>query len=611
MEYWESQEYKRRRVMELQAIRYDDYELVHDGETRLLEYVSAVRDNPDGHNLFEVLSVIRFFRLRRQYVFRWDRIDRFTALYETLKFSGLTGRRSYRLTPIQYFQFANIKGFYEWVPVEADPRETVMTESVRVLDGQVYELRRLINDALLFLPRKFSKTTSTSALAVDELLFGDNNAQCYCGANSYKQAKICFDEIVKCLRPLDPRRTRFKFTRETVKWRLGNEFGKESTAECLSGGAETKDGLNASLVIFDEYGAARYTNDHSDAAELLQVLKSSMGVRKEPLTVIITSGSRVTDGPFSVMLRTAMRVLLGEVDNDHLFAHLFMPDAWEMSADCYGDPRLWRKVNPHIGVTVQEDYYRKQWADAQEDPEVYIEFVTKFLNIFHSESVQDWISSREIECLQEDFGVEGRPDAMASIDLSVHDDFSAVGYTVYDKSRHRFLSDCVFFIPEQTLLTHPNHALYRQWVSDGWLRVCPGKVVSAEMIVADVLKHNRRMRILQIGYDRWKSQEVVNALAAVISSQGTDPDKILRAVPQTYGAFTSPVETLEFAVKRTPPSVSFSRNPIIPYCFGNCYLDEDRMGNKKPVKRKRNLKIDGVIVTLQNFWLFNNYEQQV
>ena len=48
-------------------------------------------------------------------------------------------------------------------------------------------------------------------------------------------------------------------------------------------------------------------------------------------------------------------------------------------------------------------------------------------------------------------------------------------------------------------------------------------------------------------------------------------------------------------------------NPITFWMFGNAYLEEDRMENKKPVKRKANSKIDGVIVNLMSMWLFNNY----
>ncbi|UVV61271.1 hypothetical protein NXY01_22350 [Bacteroides fragilis] len=75
---------------------------------------------------------------------------------------------------------------------------------------------------------------------------------------------------------MDPKRRTFKKTREHIEWRE-NKFGKESFVECLSGGADTKDGLNASLIIFDEYAAAKYVKDHSEGAELLQVLESSSG----------------------------------------------------------------------------------------------------------------------------------------------------------------------------------------------------------------------------------------------------------------------------------------------------------------------------------------------
>ncbi|MFK2346188.1 terminase large subunit domain-containing protein, partial [Bacteroides fragilis] len=93
-------------------------------------------------------------------------------------------------------------------------------------------LRRLVRRAILFVPRKFSKTTSSSSLAVSELLFGDANAQAYTAANGYKQAQVCFKEISKIVKQLDPKRRTFKKTREHIEWRE-NKFGKESFVECL------------------------------------------------------------------------------------------------------------------------------------------------------------------------------------------------------------------------------------------------------------------------------------------------------------------------------------------------------------------------------------------
>lgn len=612
---YKSREYKSRKVEELRSIDLESYQLTDGDETRLLEYILEVRDNPDARNLYEILGVLRFLTFMRRYVFRWDKVKRFAAFQESLKFDGPKGRQCYRLTPIQYFQFAWIMGFYSWKETgPAAPGDTLITETRRIRDGKVEQLLRLTRRAILFLPRKFSKTTSMSSLAVFDLLAGDDNAQAYTAANSYKQAKICFDEISKVLLPLNPDKRYFKTTRETVKWKQGNGFGKFSFIECLSGGADSKDGLNASLVIFDEYAAAKYTKDHSEGAELLQVLESSMGTRLEPLTVIITTASRVPDGPFSVELENAMAVLRGEISKDNLFASLFMPDAWD-TADSYGDPALWHKVNPHIGTTVYESFYRDFWDDAQNDAEKMLEFKSKLLNVFTAASVQAWISADETRKLQRKFTpmeMVGRPETMVALDLSVYDDFSAVAFASYIREEAKFYVFIKFYIPEETLNNHPNARLYQEWVAGGHMEVCPGKIISADMIVTDILNYNEYLKIIKIGYDSYKSQEVINSLRAAIASEGGDPDNVLRAVPQTYGAFTSPVESFEIAVHDAEPRIVFNDNPIIPYCFDNCYLDEDtRTGNRKPLKRKANLKIDGAIVTLMDLWLFNNTERRI
>lgn len=603
--------YKTGKADELQGIDLDTYQL-DTIDARLYKYVAEVRNNPDAHNLYEVLAVLKFLRLMREYVFRPSKVKKFVKLYESLKFSGMDGRRCYKLTPIQYFQFASILGFFRWEDVgsaEGYPDKEGKTKKIE--DGRRYELRRLVREAILFVPRKFSKTTSTASLAVNELLYGDSNAQAYTAANSYKQARICFDEIAKIVKQFDPNRKYFKATRELLKWRQ-NELGKESFVECLTGGADTKDGLNASLVIYDEYAQAKYVKDHSEGAELLQVLTSSMGTRREPLTIIITTASRVEDGPFAIELDNAKKILVGEYKDDTQFASLFMPDAWELDTDQLGNPKLWKKCNPHIGITIQESYYQSRWEKAQRDVEAMIEFKTKLLNIFTSQGVNVWMAQQLVKSLQVDMDIDsikGRPEAMAAMDLSVSDDFSVVVYNIYSRALKKFYIWLDCYIPEETLKSHPNKELYKVWVNNGWMKVCPGMVISPTMIVEDVLKRNEKLTILQIGYDSYKAQEVVNALAAAIMATGTDPKKILRAVPQTYGAFTSPVETFEMAAKMQPPKVAMAANPILPYCFGNCYLDEDKMRNKKPLKRKDNLKIDAAIATLMTFWLYNNYEQ--
>lgn len=581
----EARERKIRAAEALGRVRLDALPAAQtDG--RIRAYLAAIAAAPEAHNLYEVLAALRFCRMAERHTWRGGVVRRFVRLYESLRFSGIAGRRRYRLTPVQLFQFASILGFYD-----------------RGADGS---WTRTTREAILFVPRKFSKTTSSASLAVHELLFGDANAQAYTGANSYKQAQVCFKEIRKLVQQLDPKRERFKFTREHVEWRDGNRYGKESFAECLTGGADTKDGLAASLVIMDEYAQARYVKDHSTGAELLNVLRSSMGIRRDPLTVIITTASRVPDGPFAQELEGAKRMLLGEYEDDGLFASLFLPDEWDY-ADL-GRPELWRKCNPHIGVTVRESFYADAWAAAQRDPEQMAEFKTKLLNVFVTPGVQEWLPRGLLEKLTGPAFMDrltGRPDAMCALDLSISDDFSAVTYSVYGRDTRKFYVHTDYYIPEGTLAEHPNRRLYQYWVRRGWLKVCPGRVIDGRMIVADVLRRNEQVRILQIGYDSWKSTEVVNMLAGAI---GPRAGKVLRAVPQTYGAFTAAVETLELAAKRMPAGLQLDDNPMQVYCLTNAYIDEDRMGNKKPVKRKANLKIDSAVTTCMTFWLWNNFE---
>ena len=152
-------------VQELQRIDVSSYKL-HKADERLQLYIIGCIANPTEHNVYELLAISRFFLFIEKYEFRISEVRRFIVFYERLKFSGTKGRRCYKLTPIQVFQFANIMGFYR------------------------SKNKRLCREALLFVPRKFSKTTSVASLAIYDLIFGDHNAQADVAANTYKKATI-------------------------------------------------------------------------------------------------------------------------------------------------------------------------------------------------------------------------------------------------------------------------------------------------------------------------------------------------------------------------------------------------------------------------------------
>ncbi len=549
-------------------------EALVDTDRRIGQYVLNVIDHPEMHNLYEILGIRRFLRMLDKYQWKPSRVRNFFRFYEALRFSGIKGRTRYKLTPIQAFQFANIFGF---------ARD----------DG-----RRLIRVAYLFVPRKFSKTTSSAALAVYDMLYGDNNAQAYVGANSYDQAKICFDEIRNIMNDIDPRGKHFRVNREKITFK---DRGRDSLIQCLTANAKTKDGLFASLVIMDEYAQARNTAG-KNGADLKNVLTTSMGPRRSPLTVVITTASEVVDGPFAHELDGVLKVLRDETENDIMFASVFMPDV----DDAESDPKTWAKVQPHLGITVQPDYYENEWQAAQLSAENMLAFRTKLLNVFSVNEEKTWFTHEKAKELLGDFDIDhasGRPDCAVAFDLSVHDDFSAVTYTTYSSETRRFYAHTDYYFPEGALKGHPNEQLYRLWHASGYLNLCKGQKIDVAQITEDILRRSKAVNIVRIGYDAYKAQDLTSILKSVGGRN------VLTPYSQTYGSFNLPVESFEMLAWDEPPKIVLNNNPINAFCLENCVIDTDNLDNKKPLKISQYRKIDGTITMLMTLGLLYSFER--
>ena len=543
--------------------------ILNSADKRIAQYALNVIANPDCHNLFELLGLKRFIKFMDKYEFRISAVQAVILVIESLRFPSQKGLSTLKLSPVQIFALAFIYGFYK-------------------PDG-----RRLVRNALLFVPRKFGKTTLVAGIAIYELLFGDADGQVYACANSYQQAKICFDNIRNCLKALDRTGNRFRVNREVI---FNDMKGRSSFARCLASDPSTLDGLSASCYILDEYAQAR-------SAELRNVMSTSTGIRHSPLELIITTASDVLDGPCVNTLEAYQRILLEEAEDDSVFAIIFIPDV----DDVESDPRTWRKVQPHIGVTVQEDYYAEKWLKAQQSAEDMLAFRTKLLNIFAVNESKAWITGDEIRDLYKPFSFEQLaktdstpPYCAVSFDLSVWDDFSAVSYEIYrpDGTFH-FHTD--YYLPEGSLERHQRAELYKEWVRKGYLNLLPGATINYELIVQDIIKRNGQVLIVSIGYDPYHSKTAVNML------QAYGAGSVMHPVKQTYGAFTGSVETMELMVKNK--KCTFTPNEITSWCFGNCQMDEDKNGNRKPIKRAHTEKIDGAITCLMCQDLFNNFKR--
>ena len=75
-----------------------------------------------------------------------------------------------------------------------------------------------------------------------------------------------------------------------------------------------KDGFFVQVVNGDEYGSAAYVKGRCDMSNLMNVMCSSMGPRREPLRLITTTAGHAIQGPFQNELEGVKQLLENEMN---------------------------------------------------------------------------------------------------------------------------------------------------------------------------------------------------------------------------------------------------------------------------------------------------------
>ena len=228
------------------------------------------------------------------------------------------------------------------------------------------------------------------------------------------------------------------------------------------------------------------------------------------------------------------------------------------------------------------------------------------LNVFTINDEKTWFTHEKAKELLGSFDidrVQGRPDCAVAFDLSVHDDFSAVSYTMYSSESKRFYSHTDYYFPEGALKGHPNEQLYRLWNEKGYLKFCKGQKIDTALITEDILRRSKLVNIIRIGYDAYKAQELTSILKSVGAKN------VLTPFSQTYGSFNLPVESFEMLAYSDPTKIELNDNPINAFCLENCVIDTDNLENKKPLKVSQYRKIDGTITLLMTLGLLYTFDR--
>lgn len=245
---------------------------------------------------------------------------------------------------------------------------------------------RQFREVFFVVARKNGKTLLAASIAACcTFLDGEYGGRIYFAAPKLEQASLCFEAYHQMILQ-EPELDAMAQKRRTDIYIEQNN----TTAKPLAFSAKKSDGLNISVAVADE--SASWAGDQG--LKFYEVLKSSMGARRQPLLLSMSTAGYVNDGIFDELMKRSTRLLLGDSAERRLLPVIYMID----------DPEKWndinelRKSNPNLGVSVSVDYMLEEIAVAEGSLSKKAEFLTKYCNLKQNSSLA-WLSAQAVESM--------------------------------------------------------------------------------------------------------------------------------------------------------------------------------------------------------------------
>jgi len=448
-------------------------------------------------------------------------------------------------------------------------------EIVREVFGRVrYDdpTRRAYRTGLIGIPRKNGKTELCAAFALYGLIGdGIKRAQVYSAANEKQQAAQVFNAAAAMVEQDEELRERIdiQYAQKRMQDTVTRSFYQALSAEAYS-----KHGFNASMVIYDELHAA-------PSRDLWDVLRTSMGARREPLMIAITTAGFDLTSVCWELWDYARKVRDGIVTDPSFYQCLYETPE---TAD-WLDEREWYKANPALqGEHPFRDIddMRDLARQAQTKPELENTFRRVYLNQWTTTDVR-WLDMRAWARCQtaDDDDVQGRV-SYAGLDLGLKSDMSAF-VAVTPLADGRVVVRCRIWLPEGARERYRGRP-YASWQAAGALEITSGDVSDFERIAADVQQLSAEWNVAEIAYDE--------RFAAPLVQQLDMPHVVLLQQPQGY-ALNVGLRALEDAV--TSRTLCHNGQPVLAWMASNAIVDTGQRGELAVSKRKNPEKIDAIV----------------
>lgn len=365
---------------------------------------------------------------------------------------------------------------------------------------------RQFREVFFVVARKNGKSLLAAAIAnYCTFLDGEYGGRIYFAAPKLEQANLCFEAYHQMILQ-EPELDRMAQKRRT------DIYVKEwnTTAKPLAFSAKKSDGLNVSLGVADEIASWQ-----GDAGlKFYEVLKSSMGARRQPILLAMSSAGYANDGIYDELFKRSTRFLTGDSREARLLPVLYIID----EAERWNDINELAKSNPNLGVSVSVDYMLEEIAVAEGSLSKKAEFLTKYANLKQNSSIA-WLDVPVVEkATGAHLELEQFRDsyAVAGIDLSRTTDLTSCCVVVEKDGILNVISQ--FYIPAERIdeATERDNVPYQAYIDRGILTPSGDNFIDYHdcfQWFADLVE-KYQIYPLMIGYDRYSAQYLIQDLKA-------------------------------------------------------------------------------------------------
>lgn len=503
------------------------------------------------------------------------------------------------IRPVRFIeQFLRITdGAKAGQPLILEPYERCIIElAFGFVDDNGY---RRFREVLMVIGRKNGKTALLAALNIYMLTSdGEVGAECYNGATTKEQAALCYgttwDMLTKAA-PAIKKRVDNKIIRKGMIEKRscrGIRYDEKLNYLCtISSNSESLDGLNVHFAVLDELAASK------DGGATYQVLKGSMGVRTQPMLVMISSNGHVRDGIFDDRRNYCLRWLKDEVEDDRFLGFLYELDSREE----IDYPEMWPKANPGLGTVKSWDWMHDIVQQGKQNPRDWSEIVTKQFNIPEN-TYSSFLTYNE--CHNEatyEFDPKIDRYCCVGFDLSFSGDLSSCcAMWLRPGDEHIYEISHSWIAGEQirrngNSMRERDAVPYSLWEKEGWLTIIDGDKINQSVVIEWIQSLvNMGLYPRFCGYDNWHVDDwTERELERMFGKENFE------SVP-AYAKVLSPA-MLEHQVDLRAKRLVSNNNPLLEWCRSNVQTKPmDAMGNYFPNKKglKPNKKIDAYMAEL-------------